>query len=46
MQVPLDAHFEIKWYAEKESITSLIYIVGTQKNLLNESVLLSTQNKC
>ena len=23
-----------------------IYVVGTQKNRLNESVLLSTQNKC
>ena len=27
-------------------LTIKTYVVGTQKNLLNEKVLLSTQNKC
>ena len=35
-----------KHFKKKSYFLTKTYVVGTQKNCLNEMVLLSTQNKC
>ena len=42
---PLSLHLS-KYHIVRNHISQLIFVVGSQKNRLDETVLLSTQNKC
>ena len=43
MYLPLDKSVQLKYFSY---ILTKTYVVGTKKNRLNETVLLSSQNKC